>query len=150
MNKKPHFLVHSLFILFLPLLTSCISVYIRDIPKIINSEELTNLDEASLVGCEKYELKKYELGCESKMHSLAEALKETQLFKAISQKNKNARYIITLKPYTRLPYYYSIGHSPGALILSNVIPFWEKDELGYSFSIVDHQNQLSYACSRNN
>ncbi len=117
-------------------LVGCSSMPTRDIPEERANPEILQLRSVSIDGCEEYKLDSdYEIGCNEKMEQLSAMLESTELFSKVEIQNDETEYVIKLKPYSRYPYYLSIGHNPGVLLLSSVIPFWESYEYGYDFSI---------------
>lgn len=107
----------------------------RSIPALKTSEPIAPIGDVTIVGCEKYQAQEYELDCESKSADLAGMLEGTKLFSRVLKGDHEADYLIELKPYSRYPYQFSIGHNPGILLLSIAAPFWESREYGYNFTI---------------
>ena len=119
-------------------LNACTSMPVRDVPNIDKSLNDISFGTLAIIGCEvaEQETSRFLLGCADKSQHLAYALERTKLFSDIFVgKSNSADYLITLKPYDRKPYYASIGHNPGILVLSTAIPFWETYSYGYDFTI---------------
>ncbi len=132
--------ISAVFLLLsnLLLLNSCFSVPIREISHVDNNREIKDIGSLNISGCEK----KFFNQCSFKYSELLRDLKGTGLFTKISfDENNSADYVMTIESYHRNRY--GIGHNPAFFVLSTIIPFWEKIEYGYNFTIKDiHKGKI--------
>jgi len=117
---------------------------IRNIPEITSSNPVHFLGNVAIVGCENTSENhtNFETLCKMQSEKLEYALKETGLFSNIIMKKEKADYYIFIKNSSATPYYKSISHNPGILLLSLIIPFWENYEYGYDFEIKNKDNKI--------
>ena len=75
--------------------------------------------------------------CEIQTIEFSDALKDIGIFsEVIIGNSEKAKYKIKLKAKNKRPHQFSIGHNPGILVLSSVIPFWESYTYGYEFELI--------------
>lgn len=120
-------------------LSSCFSVPVRVVPELNKEHETTTiLGSLRIDGCNKLEIDQ----CVIYYSDLLRVMEKTHLFNKISfDQNVPTDYIMKIEPYYKNRY--GIGHNPLFFALSTIIPFWEKIEYGYNFSLENlHEGKI--------
>ena len=136
LSDKEVMRIYPIFIiLFSICLIGCSSMPIRNTPQTKPNLALLVLGSVSISGCQSYE-QEAELDCLARSEALAATLKDTKLFTKITIDTSETDWVIALSPNSQNPYYLGLGHNPGILLLSAVIPFWEDYEYGHHFTMI--------------
>jgi len=98
------------------ILTACSSLPIRPIPESTANSEIASFGTVAIIGCKDYQaISNYELDCQGRSKQLADMFERTELFTEVLIGRSDADYWVELNPYSRYPYYASMGHNPGFL-----------------------------------
>lgn len=129
--------------------TGCSSLPTRTAPILDISEEEKIYPPIAIVGCEVEKLEYSDSVksrvCDVQIAEFSEALKDTGIFQeVIIGESEKATYKASIKAVDKRPYQFSIGHNPGILLLSAVIPFWENEIYGYEFKLENIKDGRTY------